>query len=832
MKLYVNVLEARKLKHEKLGANPIDAYVKLRTRKHRSKTGVIRGKTNPVWNEELVLRIDDLKEELQVILVVRSSGARESEALGQAVVPVWMVAEAENQTLPTTWFPLQPLSTSTQTHICGNDLQWEILIAISLYSRSNSDSTLSSSPVPSDADSREVVCFESPGRSPYENTDSVSEEASSGAEEKKPIKRFTGKLVRRILNKNKEVKSNSAGTAILQSDESSDNGSVSEEPLANFNFEKALQTMQETNQENGMPDNLQGGILLDKQYLTSCENLNALLFAPNSQLMKELTELQGTTNLDEGAWRLEFGENVCLKRTVTFTKAATKLVRAVKVTEVQTYLCAGENSYAVLKRVSAPDVPYGNCFDVSLLYKIFPGEPLHSGKESSHLVISYNINILRSTVLKGMIEGGVRQGLRENYDQFAELLARKVEGIASESPLSEKKQILASISEKKQSNWKQALSYFLNFTVVSALSVGLYIAFHIFLSVHCGRHGLEFYGLDLPDSVGEVITTALLILQSLRVYNMISHFMHAKLQKGSHFGKEVHNDGWLLTVALIEGSGIASASGTRFSDPYVTFTCNSKNLRSSVQLQSRDPQWNEVVEFDTPEEPPSLLDMEVFDFAGPCEQALSLGHAEINLLKHTPSDLEDLWIPLQGKLARFSQSKLHLRIFLETTKAAQSTRKYLRKVENELGRKVHLQPPHRSSTFQKLFKLPPEEFLVSDFSCCLKRKMLLQGRVFASARVIGFYANIFGHKSKFIFIWEEIYDIQVTPPSLASVGSPSLVFILHEGRGLDAMRYSKSQDEEGRLKFHFQPFGSFSDASRTVMVLWKAKTLGAKQPRR
>ncbi|KAF3793657.1 C2 and GRAM domain-containing protein [Nymphaea thermarum] len=484
MKLYVNVLEARKLKHEKLGANPIDAYVKLRMRKHRSKTGVIRGKTNLVWNEEFVLRIDDLKEELRVILVVRSCGARESEALGQAVVPVWVVAEAENQMLPPTWFPLQPLSTSTQTHVCG-----EILIAISLYSRSNTDSTLSSSPVPSDADSREVVCFESPGRSPYEKTDSVSEEASSGAEEKKPIKRFTGRLVRSLLHKNKEVMSNSVGAAILQSDESSDNGSVSGDPLANFNFEKALQTMRETNQENGMPDNLQGGILLDKQYLISCENLNALLFAPNSQLMKELTELQGTTNLDE-----------------------------------------------------------------------------------------------------------------------------------------------------------------------------------------------------------------------------------------------------------------------------------------------------EVVEFDMPEEPPSLLDMEVFDFAGPCEQALSLGHAEINLLKRTPSDLADLWIPLQGKLARISQSKLHLRIFLETTKAAQSTRKYLRKVENELGRK---------------------------------------GRVFVSARVIGLYANIFGHKSKFIFIWEEIYDIQVTPPSLASVGSPSLVFILHEGRGLDAMRYSKSQDEEGRLKFHFQPFGSFSDASRSMMSMQK-----------
>ncbi|CAN6449303.1 unnamed protein product [Victoria cruziana] len=825
MKLYVSVLETRRLKHGK-GADLIDACVKLKMGKREIRTGFVRGKTNPVWNEELVLRVDDLNEELAVILVIRSCGAGESEALGQAVVPVWTVAEAENQRLPPTWFPLQSLSTSTQAHSSG-----DILIAVSLYSGSNTVSTSSSSPVSSNADSREA-CFESPNGSPYENTDSVTEDASSGAEEKKPIKRFTSRLMGRLLNKNKEVISDSAGTPILQPDESSGNGSISEEAPSNFSFEEVLQTMRETNQRNGMPDDLKGGILLDRQYQTSCQNLNGLLFAPNSQFMKELAELQGTTDLDEGTWRLEFGECVCLKRILTYKKAATKLVRAAMVTEVQTYLYADEHSYAVLKSVSTPNVPYGNCFEVSLLYKIFPGEPLRSGKESSHLVVSYDIIMLRSTVLKGMIEGGARQGLRENYDLFAELLAQKVKGIASGSSLSEKEQILASIGQKKQSNWKEALCCSLNFTTVSAVSVGLYIAFHIFLSKLCGLHGLELYGLDLPDSVGEVITTAFLVLQTQRVYHAISHFVHVKLKEGRHFGKEVHNDGWLLTVVLIEGTGIVSARETRFSDPYVIFTCNGKKLKSSVQLQSRDPQWNEVLEFDMPEEPPSLMDVEVFDFVSPLEPALSIGHAEINLLKHRPSDLADIWIPLRGKLARTSQSKLHLRISLEITKAAQSTRRYLRKVENELGRKVHIRPPHRSSTFQKLFKLPTEEFLINDFSCCLRRKMLSQGRLFVSARVIGFYANIFGHKSKFFFLWEEIYDIQVMPPSLASVGSPSLVLILHEGRGLDAMRYSKTQDGEGRLEFHFQSFVSFADASRIITVLWKAKTVGAKQPRR
>ena len=90
----------------------------------------------------------------------------------------------------------------------------------------------------------------------------------------------------------------------------------------------------------------------------------------------------------------------------------------------------------------------------------------------------------------------------------------------------------------------------------------------------------------------------------------------------------------------------------------------------------------------------------------------------------------------------------------------------------------------------------------------------MQGRLFLSARIIGFHANLFGHKTKFFFLWEDIEDIQVVPPSLASVGSPSLIIILRRGRGVDAKHGAKAQDEEGRLKFHFQSFVSFQNAHR------------------
>lgn len=90
----------------------------------------------------------------------------------------------------------------------------------------------------------------------------------------------------------------------------------------------------------------------------------------------------------------------------------------------------------------------------------------------------------------------------------------------------------------------------------------------------------------------------------------------------------------------------------------------------------------------------------------------------------------------------------------------------------------------------------------------------MQGRLFLSARIIGFHANLFGHKTKFFFLWEDIEEIQVVPPSLSSMGSPIVVMTLRPGRGMDARHGAKTQDGEGRLKFHFQSFVSFNVAHR------------------
>ncbi|KAL3529496.1 hypothetical protein ACH5RR_008818 [Cinchona calisaya] len=119
---------------------------------------------------------------------------------------------------------------------------------------------------------------------------------------------------------------------------------------------------------------------------------------------------------------------------------------------------------------------------------------------------------------------------------------------------------------------------------------------------------------------------------------------------------------------------------------------------------------------------------------------------------------------------------------------------------------LNLRSPHRNSAFQKIFGLPPEEFLICDFSCSLRRKIPLQGRLFLSARIVGFYANLFGHKTKFFVLWEDIEDIHQLPPSLGTVGSPLLVIILSRDRGIDA-----------------------THGAKTIIALWRMRGLGLGQ---
>ncbi|XP_038895524.1 C2 and GRAM domain-containing protein At5g50170 isoform X2 [Benincasa hispida] len=791
MRLYVYVLEAKDLDVK-------DSYVKLRVGRRKAKTRIMRNCSNPVWNEEFIFKFRDVDDELVVSVYEHSDESNffhaSSGLIGRVRIPIWTVAAEDSQTLPPTWFDLR----RSKTEKFINEVTGKVLLIVSLHGKGN---VLNQSSVTNT------------NSTPLEGSSAISQaligakSSSSKAVKWKPNKKTIVSRLERLFHKSDgdtRTDDSSESSSAMSDTEELTNGHPSES-----NFDEAIEALQLRSNEQEMPENLSGGVLVDQVYVVSTGDLNKLLFSPDSQFRRELAEHQGITNLEEGTWSWKQGDIPCLSRIVSYRKPPTKVVGAINATEEQTYIKGDGWEFAVLVNVSTPEVPFGNAFNVELLYKIIPGPELISGEETSHFVVSWGINFVHSTIMKGMIEKGARQGLEENFVQFTNLLAQHLK-IPNSTELLNKDHVLSTSENDRHSTFELASQYFWNFTVFSTMFFLLYVLVHIILSKPKTKQGLEFTGMDLPDSLGELVTSGILVLQLERVYNMVSHFVQARLKRGGDHGVKGRGDGWILTIALIEGVNISSLDSSGSSDPCVVFTCNGKKRTSSVELQTHEPQWNEILEFDAMKEPPSVLFVEVFDFDGPFDQATSLGHAEINFLKYKSTELADIWVSLEGKLAQSSQSKLHLRIFLDNTDGVETIRQYLSMKGKEVGKKLHPRSPYRNSAFQKLFSLPTEEFLVSDFTCSLKRKMLLQ-------------------KTKFFFLWEDIEDIQVLHPSLSSLGSPSLVIILKQGRGLEASHGAKSQDEQGRLKFYLQSFVSFNVASRTIMGMWKTRTLALDQ---
>ncbi|CAL5068449.1 unnamed protein product [Urochloa decumbens] len=848
MRLYVYVLEARglpaprrpRLLHGGRGGELF--YAKVTVGKQRFRTRAVEAAdagpggaavaTTAAWNEEFVFAVGadeaaEGDEEFEVAVARRRRGAgRGREVVGAVRLPVpaaTAAAPGDRRSLPPTWFTLQPVGDRRKG---GDDADVDaadcgkILLSFSLYRENNDNAVVHMSPCSSSRSDTDVE---------IERSTATEHSCSNGAVVDSPMSYDTGRAS--LDNSDRSIQADS--NSITEDDDLPDdidaaaNGPSDTKQMApDASFEEAMEIMKSRSTPD-MPEDLDGGIIFEHSYLVESKELNHLLFRPDSQFFKDLRDLQGTMDHEEQPWTWKSKDPPSLTRTCQYTKGASKFMKAVKTSEEQTYLKADGKNFVVMARVRTPEVPFGNCFAVVLLYKIIHSTGLSGGEETAHLSVSYNVEFLQSTMMRSMIEGSVRDGLKENFEGFAEVLSRHVK--LADSVGMDKEQLLAPLQAEHQSAIRLAYKYFCNFTAISTVLFALYVLVHILLAKPGPLTGLEFNGLDLPDSFGELITAGILVLQLERVLNMISHFVQARVQRGSDHGVKANGDGWLLTVALLEATSLPPVSCGSV-DPYVVFSCNGITRTSSVQLQTQEPQWNEIMEFDAMEEPPAVLDVEVFNFDGPFDLAISLGHAEINFLKHTSVELADIWVPLEGKLAQTCQSRLHLRVFLENTKGPEtSMREYLSKMEKEVGKKLHVRSPHRNSTFQKLFSLPQEEFLIADYVCSLKRKLPLQGRLFVSARIVGFYANLFGHKTKFFFLWEDVEEIEVLQPSFTTVGTPSLLFTLKSGRGLEAKSGAKSQDKEGRLKFQFHSFASFSKASKTIIGLWKTKSSAIEQ---
>ncbi|KAK9671003.1 hypothetical protein RND81_12G000400 [Saponaria officinalis] len=786
MKLVVKVIEARNIPAMDLNGLS-DPYVRLQVGKQRFRSKVIKKCLNPYWGDQFYFRVDDLSEEL-LVSVLDEDKYFNDDFVGQVKLSISRVFDSPDKSLPTAWYPLLPRSTKSKPKDCGE-------ICLHIYLSQNTAFT------------------DLPNASPLLPDDSNADSTISSS---LSISSKSSSPTRSDATSSKTYKPPQPPIPEITDDHQSSSPS----------FAELMKTMEARDQEPELPTNLPGGVLLDHLCLIAPTDLNSLLFSPDSPFPAALTEAQAKTEPHFGQWTFD---NDALKRQNTYITPPSKLIKAVKAFEDQTYLVADGKSFAVFVSIATPDVMYGNTFRVEILYCITPGPELPSGEQSSRLVVSWRMNFVQSTMMKGMIENGARQPLKDNFDQFLTVLSQHVKPVDLKGTGFDKDQVLASLQAEPQSDLKLTIQYFANLTVLSTTVILVYVLFHIWMAAPSTVQGLEFVGLDLPDSIGELVVCAVLVLQAKRVFELVARFMQARAQKGSDHGIKAQGDGWLLTVALIEGSNLAAVDSSGFSDPYVIFTCNGRTRTSSIKFQKLDPQWNEIFEFDAMDEPPSVLEIEVFDFDGPFDEATSLGHAEINFLKANISELSDIWVPLQGKLAQAWQSKVRLRIFLDNSRAGNAIGEYLAKMEEKVGKRINQRSPQTNSAFQKLFCLPPEEFLINDFTCHLKRKMPLQGRLFLSARVIGFHANLFGHKTKFFFLWEDIEDIQVASPNLSSTGSPIVVITLRKGRGLDAKHGARNQDEEGRLKYYFHSFVSFTMAHRTIMALWKARSLSPEQ---
>lgn len=426
---------------------------------------------------------------------------------------------------------------------CGYFLTGEILLAISFPQNSSFLDSTSISDDGSLLRKHADETSESPSRSsfsgPLNTAPGTVEETSSSKEEKSCAQKSLAGRIAQMFNKPADTASSiSASSRGIDWSESSENSgpevyeNKSDDQSSSDTFEEAMRTMESRDQGSEIPSNLPGGVFLDQLYLIAPPDLNSLLFSPDSSFFKTLADLQGTTELQLGSWRFENGGE-SLKRVVTYIKAATKLVKAVKATEEQMYLKADGKVFAVFSSVSTPDVMYGSTFKVELLYCITPGPELLSGEQSSHLVISWRMNFLQSTMMKGMIEGGARQGIKESFEQYASLLSQNVKLVDSMELASNKEQVLASLQAEPQSDWKLAAQYFVNCNVIFTIFIGLYMLVHMWLCTPSTIRGLEFDGLDLPDSIGEFIISGILVLQGQRLLGLISRFLQARAQKGN-----------------------------------------------------------------------------------------------------------------------------------------------------------------------------------------------------------------------------------------------------------------------------------------------------------
>ncbi|CAI5501783.1 unnamed protein product [Closterium sp. Naga37s-1] len=473
-----------------------------------------------------------------------------------------------------------------------------------------------------------------------------------------------------------------------------------------------------------------------------------------------------------GAEQQQEDTGTVMHRTVSYMTAPSSLVKSVQATEEVLCVRADAGGFLVAVTAKTPDVPYGGTFEIHLQLCITPlteegvgagggaGEGGNTGEQSSRvpasaaagdgretgaegsgsgmksrLRVSYEPHFLQSTMMKGMIENGMRTGLKESYATFLSVLTKHVPPFVSTAPSTSLSQ--PSTSPPPSSPLGRLLSRLgvpphlipsktaiaeAALRATGPLALFVFFLAVVLLPTHLvlvarGGAGVVLPLLDLPDSLLELLWCAVILVATNHVVAMARGIIVSKyIKKGDH-GKKAVGEGWLLTVSLVEGESIGDAGVVMKADPFVVFACSGKTRTSSVKLQTNMPKWNEVLEFDAMEDAPSILEIEVFNYDGPFSEPSLLGRAEINFLRQSAQDLADLWVPLEGRRAKVQAARIHVRVLLTNTSEAAAPL-VLQKISKEVGSKggVREFSLQKNLAFQRLFDVPDSECLINDFS--------------------------------------------------------------------------------------------------------------------
>eukprot|EP00897_Mesotaenium_endlicherianum_P005083 jgi/Mesen1/4602/ME000232S03854 len=562
-KLQVRLLSARGLAAKDSNGFS-DPFVRLTLGKSKAKSTTIYKNLDPVWNQDFYFKVaSPVHDTLQ--LTVWDEDYLTADFLGQVSLPLVNVHNAESKMLPASWYRLQKKNAKSRSKISG-----EICLALYLSGQEDSqpgsthnspEHVLASIPAARESDS------DSPASSPlYSSTpgsggfDSIPNSGSLQG----------GSLVsngRRVISEPGAARpslrhrlssafastshrdtlvtpppafkwaspdtvsspkaaaargegATSPASSMLQPSESISSSVDDGEheqivPAAWFD-----EDLREVPSPGPMPPPYAGGVVLEQAYAVPVHQLNSIYFGPDSEFAQELATERKLTQLEVSSWTQAAGEPI--KRTVTYMTAPSSIVKSVRATEYQQYTRADAGGYLVENSVATPDVPYGNHFRAEVQYCLTPVD-----EKTSHLRISWRATFLQSTMMKGMIENGMRSGIKENYTVCAQILAKYAPPAALPSgKLAEQQEEV-----KPQTQLEVAREYFLNASTVVSLLALLIVPIHISWArtFRQPKSGLQRWGIDLPDTYLELLLTAVIVLCFERFLWRIHAFVAARL---------------------------------------------------------------------------------------------------------------------------------------------------------------------------------------------------------------------------------------------------------------------------------------------------------------